>query len=133
MQKLIIGISVIVAGIGRTVSYFKLRDLADYDFSCEQRFDPLPPIRLQILSLYSISTVSLTRTLSSLLLDRALDLHRAHPWRHRRLPPHPAPFLQWCISRIRHPFHSQPDQSSFLALSQRFPQRFPKRFPQEFS
>lgn len=34
--------SVVVAGIGRTVSYFKLRDLADFDFSCVHPFHPFP-------------------------------------------------------------------------------------------
>lgn len=34
--------SVVVAGIGRTVSYFKLQDLADLNFSCQQSLRPPP-------------------------------------------------------------------------------------------
>lgn len=126
IRELTLVSSVVVAGIGRTVSYFKLRYLADPDFSCE---DPLPFPTNSSRSLTFILQINLLTDLSirSLLLDRAMDLHRADPWRCRRLSTDTRSLVQRRIPRVHHSFHPQSDQSSLLALSQRFPQKISHR------
>ena len=122
IKELILISSVVVAGIGRTVSYFKLRYLADVNFSCE---DPFPFPTDSSRSLTFILHINLLTDLSirSLLLDRAMDLHRADPWRRRRMSTDTRSLVQGRIPRVHHSFHPQSDQSSLLALSQRFPQK----------
>ena len=83
-----------VAGIGRTVAYFRVRYNDDSNFSRELFHDQLTILTLAYMMCRLV------------LSPRDLDLSRAHDRRDFRLSAHVASIIQWLLARDSHGFHS---------------------------